>query len=306
MSTHSAQISHTPESPVLFCLFNNEVMPGKKAHCTHSHPEYEITIVLSGHGVYTVDNDRQYDARPGDVFLLRSNENHYLSMVYPGENCRTIGIHFLPQFIVSQSGSLFDIKCLSAFLSQERTFENRLPREHPIVETIIDLMEEIKEEYDKKLPDYELFIRIILLKILMTINRNYGLSENEELSILTDRHFSMLSDSIKYIDEHVTENLTLEKLAEISKMSVSYYCRIFKTANRISPMEYIIRKRIDLAKMELKRTDSNILDLAYRCGFNNSANFNRAFKQRTGQTPSEFRKQVSIADTIDFDCTYTL
>ena len=71
-------------------------------------------------------------------------------------------------------------------------------------------------------------------------------------------------------------------------------------------MEYIIRKRIDLAKMELKRTDSNILDLAYRCGFNNSANFNRAFKQRTGQTPSEFRKQVSIADTIDFDCTYTL
>lgn len=103
------------------------------------------------------------------------------------------------------------------------------------------------------------------------------------------------------INAHIAENLSFEKLADMANVSRSYYSRIFKIANRIPPMDCIIRKRIDLAKAALQKTDLSILEIAYQCGFNNTANFNRAFRQRTGLVPSAFRKQARRADFTDFD-----
>ena len=301
MSTPTIQISYTPESEVLFRLFHNEVASCKRPYRDHSHAEYEITIILAGHGTFTVGKGKHYDTHPGDVFLFRSNENHYMSVIEPGEDARTIGIHFLPQFIMSQSSNLFDIKFLAAFLNQDSTFENRMPRNNPVVSTIVSLMEQMKGEYDQKLPDYEQMIKIMLLTILMSINRSYGLSLNEDISHLTNKHFDMIAQSMKYIDEHIAENLSLEKLADMANVSRSYYSRIFKIVNRIPPMDYIIRKRIDLAKVALQKTDLSILEIAYQCGFNNTANFNRAFRQRTGLVPSAFRKQARKVGYIEDD-----
>ena len=58
----------------------------------------------------------------------------------------------------------------------------------------------------------------------------------------------------------------------------------------MSPWDYITVRRIDLARKLLSDSDRNILDIAMMCGFNNTANFNRAFKKVTGKTPKEIRK----------------
>lgn len=299
MSTPTAQISYTPESEVLFRLFHNEVPPCRRPYYAHCHTECEITIFLSGHGVYTVDQKKQYDVQPGDVFLFRGNEEHFMGIIDPGEGVRTIGIHFLPQFILAQSSNLFDIKYLRAFLNRESSFENRLPRDNPAMRTIVALMEQMKEEYDRKLPDYEQMIKVKLLAILVEINRNYGFVEDKDLSHITNEHFIQISRSMKYIDEHITENLCLEELAAVANMSSSYFSHIFKLVNRISPLDYIIRKRIDLSKSALLDSDDSILEIAYRCGFNNTANFNRAFRKKTGLTPSSFRKQARLPGYTD-------
>ena len=52
----------------------------------------------------------------------------------------------------------------------------------------------------------------------------------------------------------------------------------------------MISKRIDMAQALLLSTDEAVLDIAFQCGFNNSTNFNRAFKKITGISPTEYRR----------------
>ena len=301
MSTPTVQISYSPQSEVMFRLFHNEVPAGIRPYFAHSHPEYEITIFLSGRGIYTVDRKKDYDVEPGDVFLFRSNEEHFMGVIEPENDVQTIGIHFLPQMVLSQSSNLFDIKYLRAFLTKESSFENRLPRGTSASADIRSLMEQMKHEADMKLPDYELMIKVKLLAILVEINRHYEFSEDEELAHITNEHFFQISRSMNYIDEHLTEDLRLDDLALVANMSTSYFSHIFKTVNRISPLDYIIRKRIDMAMNELQQTNKSILEIAYSCGFNNTANFNRAFRSKTGLVPSDYRRKARLNQLKDYE-----
>lgn len=73
-------------------------------------------------------------------------------------------------------------------------------------------------------------------------------------------------------------------------MSVSHFSQLFKKLNGFSAWDYVISKRIDMAQALLLSTDEAVLDIAFQCGFNNSTNFNRAFKKITGISPTEYRR----------------
>ena len=292
MSTSTAQISYSPSSPVLFRLFHNEVPAGDRIYFPHSHPEYEITIFLSGYGVYTVGRGREYDVEPGDVFLFRGNEEHFMAHIDPGEDVRTVGIHFLPHFILDRSSDLFDIQYLRAFLTGDG-FSHRLPRNTPAARVIAGLMSSMKAEYDGRKRDYELMIKAKLLTALVEINR-CALPGEGGLPRVTSAQALLISRSMQYIDEHVTEPLRLEELAAGAGLSVSRYSRLFRLVSLVSPMDYVLRKRVDLAKSLLVHSDGTVLEIAVRCGFNSTANFNRAFLRRTGLVPSVFRRQARL------------
>ena len=99
-----------------------------------------------------------------------------------------------------------------------------------------------------------------------------------------------INKSKDYIQENLTENLTLEDLARVANMSKTYYTTIFKKETGVSLWDYIVSKRIEMAKKIIKNDNSTMLEIATKCGFNNTANFNRAFKKHTGKTPSQYRK----------------
>ena len=99
-----------------------------------------------------------------------------------------------------------------------------------------------------------------------------------------------MSKTMDYIDNNIEKDLQLSELAEIAGMNKSYFSTLFKKLNGMSPWDYITVRRIDLARKLLSDSDRNILDIAMMCGFNNTANFNRAFKKVTGKTPKEIRK----------------
>lgn len=73
-------------------------------------------------------------------------------------------------------------------------------------------------------------------------------------------------------------------------MSRNYFCTVFKELNGLTPWEYINIKRINKAIELLKNTNLSITLIASQCGYNNTANFNKNFKQITGQTPKDIRK----------------
>jgi AraC-like DNA-binding protein len=100
---------------------------------------------------------------------------------------------------------------------------------------------------------------------------------NEEL-------FRAVFQAKSFIDEHITDNLSLEKIALHIGISKYHFIRIFKSVFGISPYQYQKRKRLDFAKLDLMG-DTEILTTAIRYGFSDAPTFTKAFKQQFGQTP---------------------
>lgn len=97
-----------------------------------------------------------------------------------------------------------------------------------------------------------------------------------------------------YIDEHIEEIHTSEKLAEISGFSKYHFHRIFKSITGESIFEYVTRTRLEqIASMLTARSDLSLTDIALQFGFSDSAVFSRSFKKHYQMKPSEFRQKYS-------------
>ena len=99
---------------------------------------------------------------------------------------------------------------------------------------------------------------------------------------------------MEYIDRHLHEELDLNVIAEKANMSRSYFCTVFKRYNGIKPWDYITIKRIEKAMGLLGASDEKKVNIALDCGFNNSANFYRAFKKLTGKAPGDFALNKNV------------
>ena len=102
----------------------------------------------------------------------------------------------------------------------------------------------------------------------------------------------IISDSIAYINEHLTDPLTLNELAAQVSLSPFYFSRLFKKETGFSPHSYIIITRISNAKFLLRSSDSSIKNICFSTGFTSESSFCTTFKKETGITPSEYREQA--------------
>lgn len=99
-----------------------------------------------------------------------------------------------------------------------------------------------------------------------------------------------LQKSIDYIDEHITEPLKYERIAQEMNLSSYYYQKIFSIICGISLGEYIRNRRLALAGSELLATDEKLIDIALKYGYDTQEGFTRAFTRFHGVTPSAARK----------------
>lgn len=97
----------------------------------------------------------------------------------------------------------------------------------------------------------------------------------------------------QYIDEHFTENITLEKLSELTYLNKYYLAHSFKEYSGTSPINYLINKRISEAKHLLKTTSHSVAKIAAGVGFSSQSYFSQVFKRETKMTPNEWRKASS-------------
>lgn len=99
-----------------------------------------------------------------------------------------------------------------------------------------------------------------------------------------------IDDTLKYINRHLSSDLTLEYLASRVSLSPFYFSRKFKEEIGYSPYQYILTSRINLARFYLKTSGETVKNIGFTCGFKSEHSFCTAFKNETGQTPSEFRR----------------
>ncbi len=109
-------------------------------------------------------------------------------------------------------------------------------------------------------------------------------------------NFEILSAVLEFIDENLTEELTPEMCAEKCCYSLSSLQKRFRCTFRIGVSDYIARRKLTMAAKEMLATDTPILDIALKYGYNSHEVFTRAFMRLWGITPSKFRKTSRFSE----------
>jgi YesN/AraC family two-component response regulator len=112
-----------------------------------------------------------------------------------------------------------------------------------------------------------------------------GLSELEPSQTLP------LQDVLKFIENDLTADLSLEALARLAGLSKYHFIRRFRKRTGFTPKEYIITKRIERAKALMKKGGMSISEISSEVGFNHVSNFSKLFRKFTGHPPIKFKKE---------------
>lgn len=99
-----------------------------------------------------------------------------------------------------------------------------------------------------------------------------------------------------YIDEHLSEEITLEEVAERVGLAPTYFSSLFKRMTSESFIQYRIKKRIEKAKDLLALPHMRIVDIAAAVGYEDYPHFTKTFKKMTGMSPTEFRHRWGLHD----------
>jgi AraC-like DNA-binding protein len=98
-----------------------------------------------------------------------------------------------------------------------------------------------------------------------------------------------LDSVIAFIEEHLAEDLSLRTLAATTHFSPYHFARLFRKALGISPHQYVLRRRVERAKLLLAETDWSVSAIAFEVGFAGGSHLGLHFKRVTGMSPSQFR-----------------
>jgi len=244
----------------------------------HYHDFYEITYVLSGSGEYSV-NGNNYVMNAQDLIIFNNVEPH--GWTVSSDEMKVVVVTFAPE-LVTDPGKVFSGEHLRPFIERGATFKNRVSAEDKNAHVIAEIIRDIQIEYSEMNEGYQSMIKADILRILTYLARHYELTEQDPLQ---KKNIKKLEPVLEYINEHYTEEISLEECAGILYMSPNYFSSFFKKVTGKSYVEYLIRMRLNKAEELLYTTDGNISDIALECGFRNISNFYRLYKKYKGTVP---------------------
>lgn len=250
----------------------------------HFHGSYEIFYLTSGERLYFI-HDRTFHVKAGDILFINSQAIHRTMEAGKSNYHSRCLIHFVPQFVgnnhlpIMQSiQKLFIPYSIFSLSAAERN----------VIDKFFDNM--FTEAIDQQM-DYELQLQSYLQQFLIHAARNLVPRNPSEIEYISNAHVK-ISGVVRYLNEHYSEDLLLSDVAQQFNMSHFYLSRLFKTSTGFSFVEYLNSIRIKEAQQLLRDTDEKIADVAQKVGFENQSYFGKIFKEMSGTSPLQYRKEL--------------
>lgn len=282
MNYHKKTITLGERKSALFTMrerLPGDALPGE----THHHTSVEISCVLKGSGTCTcADRSRQFSA--GDILMFAPGEGHCIE----SDAALLLTLSFEPRLIWTSGADFPDSTLLQIFFDKNDRFDNLIPKDHTAAEGIKALILNAEAELTEKGKEYALAAKVDVIQILLILLKNFDYAKKIGHASSRSYNLESLEKAMEYIANEPEKVSDLDLLAEKAQLSRSHFCTVFKRYNGISPWDYITIKRIEKALDLLKAADITRREIAAECGFNNSANFYRAFKKITGKAPGDY------------------
>ncbi len=252
----------------------------------HSHPEYELHLILETQGKVFV-GDYIGEFAPGTLFLIGPNLPHNWITddfgSYEPVFIRDMLIQFSHESIVSLQTAFPEFNELNEFL-QRSTGGLEFVKFDSIV-----AKEQFIEVRNSRGAD-----RILKFLNFLLLVKNHSKQKRLSVSNVSSKNFRTKKSNLTNVIDHITQNFSdhidLDSAANMSNMSKTAFGRNFQKMTGSRFTEFVIRVRIGQACLMLQATDQNIATICHEVGFRNLANFNRQFLRIKNTTPSAYRE----------------
>ena len=247
----------------------------------HHHDFYEVYFFLSGNVQYNIEN-RSYLLTPGDVLLISPMELHQPMFGSEHREYERIVLWIDKQFL--EGFSLPGESFTACFDTAAPTHTNLLRPEGVQRQFLMFLLEQLISENSSQEPFQEICSLTYLAQVLVLLNRLALQQRKEESAAAPD---SVVYDILGYINEHYSENLSLDDLANRFFISKYHLAREFQRLVGTSVHRYIVQKRLVMAKQMLSSGKPSS-EVYQNCGFGDYSNFYRAFKAEYQISPKDY------------------
>lgn len=237
----------------------------------HSHNHAELFYIIGGKGQFLI-NDQLYPVNTNHLVIINPNVIHTeVSLNAQPLEYIVLGVEGIELSIRGTSNGPFCIL------------------DHSENPDIASCLRNILREMEQKQPGYEDICQAFLEILIIHLMRTTGLSVPPEGSAFsTNRQCAAVR---RYIDLHFKEALTLEQLAEECHMNKYYLSHAFKREFGISPVNYMISRRIEESKYLLTETDLSMSQIAQLLGFSSLSYFSQVFRRTQSVSPKEYRQR---------------
>lgn len=248
----------------------------------HSHDFYELYFFISGNASYIIENGH-YRLKSGDILLISPNNLHQLDINDTLETYERIVLWLNPRYVARLSSQNTNLALCFDLCNQGKNF---LIRDNTLSEEIKFALFSLYNRPDDFGKDIfaEIQIKNILLKLCLYLSDE---KKEKTKNLYTKKTNPMISKVIEFIDNNLEKPLTLENIAEVAIVNKFYLSRLFKEETNTTLHQYILKKRLVLAKKLLEQ-NYPVIELYLKCGFNDYSHFFRAFKNEFGITPKKY------------------
>ncbi|WP_100406876.1 AraC family transcriptional regulator [Bacillus solitudinis] len=253
----------------------------------HSHEHYEIFYFHGGKCNYLI-GDQIYVLAPGDLILMNGLTLHCPTLHEREDYIRSV-IHFDHGYFRGVLRTMGMEYLLEPFASLQSHRFQLQGQERQAVERLFLTMNQHNNK-DDSISGYRLQLAFLDLLAYMYTFCQKPLENKKEAHSEKEKTVQKL---IAFIEEHFRENLTLQDIEDGLHLSKYYLSKIFKEVTGFTIFNYFYQKRVNQAKIEFLLSENNsVTDVGYRLGFKHPSHFSKVFKNITGLTPEQYKKEV--------------
>ena len=252
----------------------------------HYHPELELIYFIDGKTSGIIgDGFEEFDE--GDLVLLGADFPHVLQehVDYKNMNNKKPPFGLIIQFVENFLGQEFITKPeLEPIIKLFREAKRGLKFNPDVIDQVSDKLLNLHLLNDTR--------KLISLLDILTI-----LSESKDYTYLTSNSynysFSYDEDRMKNINEylyqHFKDPISMEEIASVSNMTVTSFCRYFKSRTLKTFTQFLNELRISYACKLLNKENYSVMDSCFECGYNSVSYFNRQFKAIMKMSPMQYK-----------------
>ena len=261
--------------------------PGDLTDVEHWHDFAELVIITEGYGIHSIDGI-DYPVSAGDIFVFQGKtkhhfkERHGLSMHNIMYDNRRLQHSFKNLQGDAGYNAMF---LLEPAYRRRHRFKSRLRISRRSLAHVEAIVHKIQDEQEQQLAGSDTLMLSMLLELIVFFSRQYS-----KVDIPQAKALYRIGKIIGRLETQYKKDWNIPQLSKVAGMSKSSLISTFKNATGYSPIDYLIRIRLQKAAELLIETEESLGEIAVQCGFHDSNYLTRQFRRVYNLTPRQFRK----------------